>query len=143
MAARTLNQNDVLTFSFHNESRQDYYSYLINISADGGIYAAFPNPQEGQEYARIKAGEKRVISAEEALLLLTSVGEQTFKLIATTQPIDVSLLEQDPFRQRNQSTLNPLERLLTSAVHGQRGLAPVQNDDWVTGQVTFEVRIVD
>ncbi len=144
MAERRLNQNDVLTFSLHNESNQDYYSYLINISSDGGISAIFPHPEEGREYARIKAGEKLVLSAEDVMLLLDSVGEQTLKLFATTQPMDVSLLEQERFRRRNQSALNPLERLLTSAVHGQRGVARVpKNYDWVTGQVTFEVSTAD
>jgi hypothetical protein len=142
MEQRLLNKNDVLTFTLHNESKQDYYSYLINISSDGGIYAIFPHPEEGREYARIKAGKKLVL--ENVMLLLDSAGEQTLKLFATTQAMDVSLLEQERFKGRNQSTLNPLELLLTNAVHGQRGVTRVpKNYEWVTGQVTFDVSTAD
>lgn len=135
-----LNKEDILTFTLHNKSRQDYYCYLINISPDGTIYVIYPNPEEGMEYARIKAGEKREL-IDEVVLILENVGEQTLKLIATTSPIDVSLLQTDGFKGGNISDLNPLERLLVSAAHGQRGkIIRISNDEWVTEQVTFEVK---
>jgi hypothetical protein len=69
-----------------------------------------------------------------------NAGEQSLKFIATTRPIQISLLQKDGYRG-NQSHLNPLERLLVSAAHGERGrLLKISNDEWVTKQVTFEVK---
>jgi hypothetical protein len=137
---RVLNKDDILTFTLHNESEQDYYCYLINIGVDGAIYAIFPNPEERMEYARVNAGKKRELTIKEGALMTDQVGEETIKLITSTQPIDVSLLEQSKFKRRDAKGLNPLERLLVNAVHGIRGDIPKRNDDWATGQVMFEVK---
>jgi hypothetical protein len=88
------------------------------------------------EYARVKAGEKREL-IEQVALILKNVGEQTLKLIATTRPIDVSLLQEEGFK----GEANPLERLLLNAAHGARArLLRMSNQEWFTGQVTFEVK---
>jgi len=135
---RTL--GDILTFSLHNQSEQDLYCYFINISADGAIYAIFPYREENEEYTLLKAGEKRQLF-EEVVLILEQSGEETVKFIASTHPIDVLLLEQEEFRLRgDEAVLNSLERLLVSAAHGLRGLSRVSISDWVTEQVTFEVK---
>jgi hypothetical protein len=134
---RKLRKGDILTFSLHNDSEQDYYCYLIGINSNGAIYAIFPHPDEGMEYALVKAGEKRNLS-EETLLMMEEVGE-TIKIIVSIHPIDVSLFEQEEFRERGE--LNPLEQLLTNATHGERGLTRVsENDEWAAGLVTFEVK---
>jgi hypothetical protein len=131
-----LNEDDMLSFTLHNKSRRDYYCYLINISPDGTIYAIYPDPEERMEYARVKAGEKREL-IEQVALILKNVGEQTLKLIATTRPIDVSLLQEEGFK----GEANPLERLLLNAAHGARArLLRMSNQEWFTGQVTFEVK---
>lgn len=135
-----LNKEDILTFTLHNKSRRrDYYCYLINISPDGTIYAIYPDPEERMEYARVKAGEKREL-IEDVVLILKNIGEQNLKLIATIRPIDISLLQKDGFRGRNLSGLNPLERLLVSVAHGQRGAWRIRNNEWATKQVTFKVK---
>jgi hypothetical protein len=131
-------KNDIPSFTLHNKSRRDYYCYLINISSDGSVNAIFPNPEERHEYARVNAGEKREL-IKEVVLVLEDIGEQTIKLIATIQPIDVSLLQLKGFREHEDFT--PLERLLVSAVHGQRArVLRMLNDEWFTKQVTFEVK---
>ncbi|RKZ36282.1 MAG: hypothetical protein DRQ41_14710 [Gammaproteobacteria bacterium] len=131
---RSLSQNDILTFSLHNESKKNYYCYLINIGVDGAISAIFPNPEERIEYARVRAGEKRELTIKEGVLMTDQVGEETIKLITSTQPIDVSLLEQSKFKRRGgMKGLNPLERLLVHAVHGRRGDRSKRNDNWATG----------
>ncbi len=137
----TLNKNDILTFSLYNQSDQDYYFYLINLSLDGAIYAIFPDPTAEQASARLKAGEKRDLNYE-VMFKVELAGEEIIKLIASRRPIDVLLLEQEVFRQRNDEApkLNPLEQLLVNAAYGERGLSRVQNIEWVTGEVTFEVR---
>jgi hypothetical protein len=132
---RPLSKDDILTFTLHNQSDQDYYCYLINIGTDGAISAIFPVGKKNMEYARVKAGEKRELG-DKGMLMVAQSGEETLKFITSTRPFDVSLLEQEEFRQRN---LNPLGQLLGNAMHGVRGLARVENVEWVTGQVTFEV----
>ncbi|MCK5522132.1 MAG: DUF4384 domain-containing protein [Thiomargarita sp.] len=131
---RVLNKNDILTFTLHNKSEQDYYCYLINIGVDGAISAIFPNPEERMEHARVNAGKKRELTINDGVLMTDQAGEETIKLITSTQPIDVSLLEQSKFNRRGTKGLNPLERLLVNAVHGRRGDRSMQNDDWATGQ---------
>jgi len=60
------------------------------------------------EYARVKAGEKREL-IKDVVLILKNLGEQTIKLIATTRPMDVSLLQKDGFKGRTEADLNPLD----------------------------------
>ncbi len=146
--ARTLAKGDILTFILHNQSKRAYYCYLIDISPDGAIYSIFPAPDEGADYARVKAGERRDLIGEVGLMA-ELVGEETIKFIVTRQPIDVSLLEQGGFERRGgfdnrgdfdtRGDLNPLEQLLVNAVHGQRGRVSLRNDEWASGQVGFEV----
>ncbi len=133
-----LAKDDLLSFTLHNQSRRSYYYYLINISPDGTLYAIYPDPEERMEYARVHAGEQRAL-IDEVVLILKSIGEQSLKLIATRRPMDVSLLQKDGFKGRIFSDLNPLEQLLVSAAHGQRGVIRLSNNEWVTKQVTFEV----
>jgi hypothetical protein len=128
---RTLSQGKILSLSFFNKSEQDYYCYLINIGPDGAIQTLFPPYWEQMEFARVKKGEK----GEKAIILeMEQVGEETFKLITSRQPIDVSLLEQ-PARGDG---LNPLEQLLFNAA--QRNDTSIEIDEWATEQVTFKVQ---
>ncbi|TGO02419.1 hypothetical protein PN36_25455 [Candidatus Thiomargarita nelsonii] len=131
----TLNQGDILLFTLHNESEQDYYCYLINISFDGTILALFPLPWEPMEFARVSSGKKERVKS---VLKMKQVGEETLKLIISTQPIDISLLEQSQLITRE--GLNPLEQLLVNAAHGLRDETLIEIDKWATGQVTFKVK---
>ena len=137
---RTLNQDDVLSFTLHNRSRKrDYYCYIININPNCEIEAIFPAPTERLEYARVKAGEKWDL-VEETVFTAELVGKETLKFIISRSPIDVNLLEQEAFEQRG--SFNPLEQLLfVHAIYGKRGRTKAfQNNEWATGLVTFEVR---
>ena len=93
-----------------------------------------------QEYARIKSGETLDL-IEKVVLKVEQIGEETIKIITSTQPIDISLLEQSGLKGRGIKELNPLERLLTHALHGQRGDESIPtHEQWTTAQVTFEVK---
>ncbi|MEN8218937.1 MAG: caspase family protein [Pseudomonadota bacterium] len=111
-----LSQNDLVSFSLHNQSEEDYYCYLIHIEPDDDIYTIFPSP-DNTELALLKKGEKRKVMA---LLLMGESGENTIQVITSTVPIDISLLEQP----RARSDSNPLK---------------VEVDEWATGQVSFKV----
>ncbi len=136
---RELRKGDILTFTLHNDSEQDYYCYLIGISSNGAINAIFPHPDEGMEYALVKADEKRELT-EDALLMMEEAGE-SIKIIVSIRPIDVLLFEQKGFK-RDRGELNPLEQLLTNVTHGDRGLTRVSehDDEWAAGLVTFKVK---
>jgi hypothetical protein len=99
------------------------------------------------ENALIEAGESRGVKNG---LMTDLIGKETLKLIVSSQPIDVSLLEMVGFQQRggevtgypDDKELNPLEQLLLHAASGTRGLLlnyEPRRDTWATDQVTFEV----
>jgi hypothetical protein len=133
----TPSKGDILDFIWHNESEEDYYCYLVTITPNGAIYAIFPEPYVfDSEAALIKAGEKRRLT-DEVVLPMNEFGENTLKVIISTKSIDVSLFEQPNLRRHNY--LNPLELLLVNALDGKRGSVSVDNDEWATAQVIFEV----
>ncbi|MEN8218799.1 MAG: hypothetical protein ABFS56_20980 [Pseudomonadota bacterium] len=53
-----LTQNDILSFSLHNQSQKDYYCYMIHIEPNDDIYTIFPGNTES---AHLKKGEKREV----------------------------------------------------------------------------------
>ena len=130
-----LKQNDLLRFHLHNKSEGDYYCYIIQITRNDEIYTIFPLP-DNRESAHLKKGEKRQVMS---LLLADESGENTIKVITSTVPIDISLLEQ-PMRTRARSDLNPLEHLLLNTTDGWRGKRAITGvDEWATGQFSFKV----
>jgi hypothetical protein len=134
-------KGEIFTFTLLNESKDDYYCYLLNISPDGTVAAIFPDLEAGAEYAVVKAEEVRDLISEVGLLA-DLPGEETIKLIVSSQPIDISVLETAGFQQRGgeKGCFNPLERLLVNAVYGLRDSAQPRNDEWATEQVSFEVK---
>jgi hypothetical protein len=155
---RTLNQNDLLTFTLHNRSKLDYYCYLMNIGIDGAISAIFPAKNAPIEYARVRAGEKRdsrlkflrrknfnlELTFPDGVLMLERIGEESLLVITSIRPIDVRLFEKTGFKRSFVRALNSLERLLVNALHGIRGAKrvriKVRNNEWATGLATFEVK---
>ncbi len=140
--SRKVSRNERFAFTLRNESREDYYCYLLDIMPDGEVAALFPNPQKQAEEALVRAGESRGLIREFAFVA-SLPGEETLKFIVSSQPIDVSLLEIKGFQQQRgayKKYANPLERLLLQAVYGQRGLTLSRNDEWATEQVSFDVQ---
>ena len=141
LSKTVLQPGDILTFTVQNRSKNDYYLYLLNISPDGGVSALFPNASENAEYARLAAGESRDLSHETALLLNTP-GEEIVKVIASRQPIAVSLFEAkgyESFRGQRGPSLNPLERLLAEAMFTRGKPISMSESNWGTRQVAFPV----
>jgi len=87
-----LNKNDILSFSLHNQSQEDYYCYLIHIDPNDDIYTIFP---DNTESALLKKGEKRKVMG---LLLMDESGDNTILIITSTVQIDISLLEEPTAR---------------------------------------------
>jgi len=140
LTGKSVRKEDVLIFELQNTSGKDYYFYLIEISPDGTIQSLFPSSDEVQPvYSKVRAG-KSLFRIQR--LALTLIGEATLKLIATLQPIDVSLLEESRFaRSGTQEDLNPLERLLFNAMQGKRTRVGMPTGfQWTTEQSSFEVK---
>jgi hypothetical protein len=136
----SVQQQDVLMFGLHNTSGKDYYFYLIEISPDGTIQSLFPSSDEAHPaYSKVRAGKRQFRIPR---LALTQTGKATLKLIATRQPIEVSLLEESHFaRSGTRTDLNPLERLLFNAMQGKRTRVGIPTGfQWATEQVSFEVK---
>jgi len=88
-----------MSFILHNNSDQDYYSYVINISPKHGIYTIFPDPYARMESARLKKGETRDI-IEDVIINMDQIGKNTILVISSVTAIDTALLEQEPLRGR-------------------------------------------
>jgi hypothetical protein len=129
----------ILTYTLNNDSRRDYYVYLLSISANGTISMLFPAPGERADIALIGAGDSLNTFEEGYGHLLEQPGGETVKLIASREPIDISLLEQTGYERGDARPRTPLEKLLANAMSGSRGAVRIRNDAWGTRQVSFSV----
>jgi hypothetical protein len=140
-ASGNVSPGSLLTFTLRNNTSIDYYIYVIDIMDNGKIKAIFPGPGDPEQDALLPAGRERDLK-DVMVFLLDEPGIETIKLIVTERPIDVSLLEQEEFVKRGgvKGSMNALERLLTSAVHGTRGLRiKINRDQWAVQQYSFVV----
>lgn len=136
-----LRKGDVVTFEVTNKGSRDYYLYLLNLSPDGGIHAIFPLPSQAREHARVSVAKTRDLSGETGLLL-NAPGQETVKVIASAEPIDVRLFEMAgyaAYKGTRGSGMNPLERLLAEAMGTRGAVVSLREADWGTLQVEFPV----
>lgn len=136
-------RGDSLTFSLQNEdSQRSWYVYLFNIAPDGSVRAIFPPRTDNQETARLTGGARVDLNTMVARrwLRFDEPGVETIKLIASINPIDVSLLEhQGGYGKKGD--WNPLEALLRAADRRSRDSQTIKIDDWGTMQTDFEVSV--
>ena len=145
LQGRSFSRYEELSFVLHNMSQDhDYYCYLLNITPEGKIVAVSPDPFAPKEEALLHAGEPRDLgkTSNGFAWRLDTPGEETFKLIASRRPIDVSLLETGSSQQRGsqEGNFTPLERLLLNAAYGLRTQQHYSDETWATDQVSFEVQ---
>ena len=156
-----LRPHDVLTFAVTNQSKMDYYVYLLNIGPDAGVVSIFPEVGSGwaglagsrgpliepgasqaREHARLAVGKTRDLSDETALLLNVP-GRETIKVIASTEPINARLFTMEGYAAytgiHGKARLNPLERLLVEAMGTRGAVVRLREADWGTLQVEFPV----
>jgi hypothetical protein len=136
IAGSSLNKDEILDFTLHNHSQQDYYCYLISIGSDNNIWVIFPDPRQPSS-ALITKNETRPLR-NEVILPLTQTGDATIQVITSKQPINVLLLEQTEFKR--DGLLNPLEQLLFNLMHDSRQRSTLlEYDEWATEHITFKV----
>lgn len=131
----------LLTFSIRNRSKRPYYSYLIDITSDGDILPFYP-----AFFQRMEAGLIHASSGPTEIqnkLLIDKPGREYIRLIASIEPIDIYLLEEEGFRSASQlgRKMSPLETLLTQKAGMSRSSSPpaIATAEWGTIQVTFQV----
>lgn len=142
---QVLPYGSLVTFKLKNNSKVNYYMYLLSIMRNGRVRAIFPAPFDGQHEALLPAGKERDLK-DIVLLHLDDPGREMIKLIVTGTPIDISLLEHETFKTRGgeKANMNPLEQLLTNAVHGIRSpRTRVYCTGWGTQQYSLVVRKED
>jgi hypothetical protein len=134
---KRLELNTLLTFLLKNNSERTFYAYIINAMANGEIKPIFPTIYDRREDAEVQPGEERDFMSFTALSL-DEPGVELIKLIVTERPINIALLYQSGFEKRKPT--NPLEWLLTNAVHGKRGsTVNMRVEGWGTMQYSFTV----
>ncbi|MCH8149625.1 MAG: DUF4384 domain-containing protein [Planctomycetes bacterium] len=140
---RELVVGQIVTFTIRNDSSSNYYVYLLDIGPDGAINIIFPDAGLSSDEAMISPGDDLDLFGKGYALLLDKSGEETVKIIASREAINVTLLEQSGFTARGDSRgkdLNPLERLLSSALSGTRGISiMIRPTTWGTQQFTLNV----
>ncbi|MCP4397676.1 MAG: hypothetical protein GY801_10305 [bacterium] len=75
--------------------------------------------------------------------MMEQSGEESIKFIASRQPFDASLLEDEGYKMRGaeKGKYTLLEQLLVNAMYNrQRGRVSLRNDEWATKQLSFEVK---
>lgn len=137
---------DLISFELRNPSFKKYV-YLFNIDSQGGIRVIFPNDDGGPlDRALLERGERVDLDQGKTMLLLDHPGEESILLLVTRDPINPSLITQSSYELVQRGTtetgarpLNPLESLLSSAIHGTRGGAGVRSGSW--GLEVFSFRV--
>lgn len=133
----TFDQEEFFRIRVENLSGQDLYVYLLNIDSDGSVHiVALP---EGGGSLRQASG---TTVATGVYRTTAPPGYETFKLIATTEPLDLHFLEQGTGTRAAEEITSPLARLLREATSNTRA-APERNvgrlDDWTTAQIDFVI----
>lgn len=129
---------DAVSFSLKNgDIERSWYVYLVNITPDAQVRRVFPKEYANEDDALLQR-EERIDQSQKRWMRLNTPGVETYKLIVSSHPIDVRLLEnENGFEKR--ADLNQLERLLRAA--GRRRSEPedIKVEDWGTLQADYEV----
>ncbi|WP_350117073.1 caspase family protein [Nitrosomonas sp.] len=125
MNNKKLPPGSIIGFSVENKAQQNYYLYLLNISARDGAFVQFPPKDRPPEYALVNIGIPKDL---DGAIYFPNTGRETIKVILSAEAIDTTVFESEGTRDagtRGSSLLNPLERLLSrSATRGQSVAAP-------------------
>lgn len=138
-------QDACLTFTVTNNSENDVYAYLVNITPSHDVRFVFPYPEDAAQYARIPANGRRDYSQREwygVWFKADTLGRDTLKFLATRRPIDVALLQPAGLATRSDSLpiTDPLEHLLAEAIHRRRGTpSRTVAGAWSTTALTLKV----
>ena len=132
-----------ITYRVTNNSQQDVYITLLDLSSDGSISVLYP-PPGAQE--KLISGES--FEREFEVFVPPDLDEVTdiFKVLATTKPINAQIFQQAQVRSAESYPplpQDPLEQFLTVAMQGHlRGSRPVGLEGWVTKHRSLRIHQV-
>lgn len=125
-----------------NLSTNKLFVYILDLTSTGKVRQVYPDPGS---HVPVNAMGEADITDWNVAIPGESPGyvRDVFKLIATTNQVDLSFLEQDTprgqERWRGQVPNDPLNRLLFESALGQRDGSRSVAVDWVTVDRAFEV----
>lgn len=130
-----------LGFSIKNNSDDNYYVYILNISARDGAFAFFPPRDSTLEQALIPSQSTSQLNKAGALYF-PEPGREIVKVFISRKPIDTCVFDYAGTKTRaaRGSFSSPLEKLLSRAgrTRGQVEAAPVSSE-WGTLQTQFAI----
>ena len=155
LSERAWPQGTLLSFVVENRDITPRYVYIFKLSPDGAIHAIFPNPAIHEpSVARLNRDQRLPLTHHSARagMTLDVVGQPSLLALTTQQPIDPRLLEQPPYTVRKagefvldealRATLNPLEKLLATAIDGSntRAAATWGTGSWGGALIDYQVQ---
>ena len=139
-AQPALKDADKVELTIRNQSGKDLYIAVLDLSTDGSIEISYPRDQGAAEL--LKAGQPISTPLQMFVPAGRSVVKDTFKMFASTKPIDFTPITQG--RIKGAPDLppgsDPLNDVLAEAAGRFRGSRPVDLGEWTTIQRTVIVR---
>lgn len=138
--ASSLKDRDKLELRVENKSSRDLYISILDLSTDGSIEVSYPPDQGAAEL--LPAGGSITHRLEMFVPEGRSTVRDTFKLFASTKPIDLRPITQEGIKGAPDlaSSGDPLNDLLAESAGKLRGSRPVDTGQWTTRQRTVTVR---
>lgn len=139
-----VNEGETITATLTNNSEQDLYVAILDLSSDGSISVVYPTQQGTEEVL------KRQLTLSRTFTTFVPNGRSTvtdvLKVFASYRPVDLSPLTQGTIRGLDDSTeRDPLEELLFDSTGVSRGVSPLLNKPldlgtWTTIQRVLRVK---
>ena len=140
-----LRDGDYVALELRNNSAEDAYVTVLDLSPDGSINPMFPHPQAPHDNKIVADKQWHRLPMPFVFTMGPPYGHEIFKAIATREPADFSsLLQGQTVEGSRGAPKNPLGALLLSSSTGRRGanFADISPGDWSTAAATFEVQAI-
>ena len=139
---------DRFTLRVRNRSAQPVYFTLLDLTSTGSIHLVHPRPKGTEGSPPIASGKAWEVTLEARLTDDVESVRDVLKLIATSQPTDLSFLTRPPGGELDLHrvlgrTAGEVERVLAQAAFGiprGPGTAQVEPQPWVTLERILEIR---
>ena len=137
----SLDLGTAFQIALKNTSDQDLYVTVFNISADGSVKIFYPLAKEASGSVLLPKGKE--VIARGLLQFSPPIGEEIFKVIATTDPVDFSFVERDEVRSRKgiSSQIETLVGFSSNKIARANEIPTVDTvTEWTVNEVTVTVR---
>jgi uncharacterized caspase-like protein len=139
-----VNEGETIIATLTNNSEQDLYVAILDLSSDGSISVVYPTQQGTEEVL------KPQLTLSRSFATFVPNGQSTvtdvLKVFASYKPINLTPLTQGAIRGLDESAeLDPLEELLLDSTGVSRGVSPLLNkpldlSTWTTVQRVLRVK---